>query len=146
MNGGRTVWRTCQMRRNGRKRLSERGKSAGAAADDPLAASFPLPGFPIGRTVKGPRAVAERLPLVSGDDRYRRRDFESLPEPPEESRAWDDFVPQPMILAPQRPPHDLRRRRHRPPDLPRPRDRQRARPRLRRRLPPALPAPRSRRP
>ncbi len=59
---------------------AERGHRIGVAAD--LAAAMPLPGFPTGATAGGPRAVLEAFPLLPANDRYRRRDFEYLPDAP----------------------------------------------------------------
>ncbi len=67
---------------------TERGWLLDGGSPD-LAAAFPVPDSPTGRTSRGPRAELLHFPLVSGGAHYRRRDFESLPEPPaDESPAW----------------------------------------------------------
>ncbi len=75
---------------------AEEGWRLGVAVDGAagsLAAAFPLPGFPAGARPGGPRAVLEVFPLLPDDGRYRRRDFESLPDPPEaDSQPWRDVL------------------------------------------------------
>ncbi len=65
------------------------GVTADRAGD--LGAVFPVPGFAVGGDSRGPRATLETFPLLPGDGRYRRSDFESLPEPPApDPQPWRD--------------------------------------------------------
>ncbi len=78
--------------------LAITGAGAGGAGD--LAAAFPLPDFPTGATAGGPRAVREACPLLPGDARYRRRDFESLPAPPvADAQPWRGVMEPPAGAA-----------------------------------------------
>ncbi len=82
--------------------------AGGQVAGDLLAAAFPIPGSPTGGRVSGPRANCLSFPMVSGDGRFRRRDFESLPEPPaDEDQPWRDELAEPAA-RPSRPPRDFR--------------------------------------
>ena len=82
-------------------------QGAGSSRDDAgLAAAFPVLGSPTG--AGGPRTVLEAFPLVSGDGRYRRRDFEYLPEPPpREPRPWHSVLEPRAAAAPARRIFDL---------------------------------------
>ena len=77
-----------------------------------LAADCPVPGSATGASVRtGPRAALEAFPIVAGDGRVNRRDFESLPEPPPpaEPRPWGDLLERASGAAgPARPSRDLR--------------------------------------
>ncbi len=80
---------------------AERGLRLGVKPD--IAASFPLPDFPTGARAGGPRAALEVFPLLPGDGLCRRRDFESLPDPPApDPQPWQDFfapapAPEPRL-------------------------------------------------
>ncbi len=75
------------------RRAAELGWRLGAGGAGGLAAAFPLPGFPVGARAGGPRAVLEAFPLLPGDGLCRRRDFESLPEPPAAGLdPWHDIL------------------------------------------------------
>lgn len=78
-----------------------------------LTAAFPLPGSLTGTCAQGPRAVLERFPKHAGDARYRRRDFESLPEPPAEgfpaellAKVSPTAPPTELTAVLERPPHE----------------------------------------
>ncbi len=69
-----------------------------------LATAFPLPGFATGASAKGPRATVEAFPLLDGEGRYRRSDFESLPEAPTDTlQPWRRLLERPAdSCGPQR--------------------------------------------
>ncbi len=89
-------------RRAGERGLSiDRGAGAGR-----LAAAFPVPGSV--RRAGGPKAKILTFPMAAGDTRYRRRDFESLPEaPPERPRPWHRVLAPPAGPGRARRIHDL---------------------------------------
>ena len=71
----------------------------GAGGAGVLAAAFPLPDAPTGAGAKGSKSRLVTFPLIAGGDRYRRRDFESLPEPPATATA-----PRPWLAVLEPPP------------------------------------------
>ncbi len=78
---------------------AERGWWLGDGAATDLAASLPLPGSLTG-AAGGPRATLETFPLLPGECRYRRRDFESLPEPPPpDPQPWRSVMQRPSGLG-----------------------------------------------
>ncbi len=81
--------------------------AGGNPAGDNLAATFLLPGGRTGGKIQ--RAVVEHFPLLAGDARYRRSDFETLPEPPaDDRRPWRDALEQFAGLGLPRQPSDFR--------------------------------------
>ncbi len=73
-----------------------------------LAGTLPVPGSPTGAGARGQRANVEAFPLVPGDGRYRRRDFEYLPEAPaEDPQPWRTVLAPAAAGDPARRPYAL---------------------------------------